>query len=116
MNTITKARRTRRVVTLDDTYNAQTGFYETITVTPGDIVCLVRVTDTMTGKESHTLTTQPRTNVSHEIKWHGWLGTTDDIAENALGAWRVVSIARHDAMYAYDSDTAYYQVSLVEES
>jgi hypothetical protein len=88
------ATRTRRVVTTDEPFIDPPK--------PGDIVCLVECEDTMwaandfhrPGARQHWnyLTADPRTNQSHETRWEGWLGTTNNIAEHAMGAWRVVSI------------------------
>lgn len=80
--TTTKTARTRRIVRTPDPDE---------TFTPGDVVCLVECSD-QTGARWNTLTAHPRTNQSHEPRWDGWLGTTNNVSEWACGAWRVVSL------------------------
>jgi len=56
---------------------------------PGDYYLLQRV-DTRSGEERWLLSTDPgRTNMSHETRLSGWLGTTNDIAMYARGHVRV---------------------------
>lgn len=53
-----------------------------------------------------TISTAPgRTNLSREIKLNGWLGTTNDVSETALGEWTVVSVSKRwlgDGRYRVD--------------
>jgi hypothetical protein len=113
MTTQTKPRRIRRVVKLDDHVDYNDDTMTEHPIKAGDIVCLVRVTDTMTGRESNWLTREPRTNQSHELRWRGWLGTTNDVAEHAQGAWRVVSLVEHDSNYYREPWDLRYHASLV---
>jgi hypothetical protein len=60
---------------------------------PGQVIYPVQHTNIRTGHESISVDTRPgRTNLSGEERTEGWLGTTNDVAAHALGAFEVVSV------------------------
>ncbi|MGH3499629.1 MAG: hypothetical protein ACRDQA_01815 [Nocardioidaceae bacterium] len=58
----------------------------------GSTACLVECRDLLTGDRWNVLDIDPRTNMSYENRWHGWLGATDGVSRTARGGWRVVSV------------------------
>lgn len=59
----------------------------------GQTVYPIRRIHIHNGEQSVELRTQPgRTNMSHEVRIEGWLGTTDDVEATALGQFVVVSV------------------------
>lgn len=88
--------RTTRIVTVDNDRDGTP-----IPPQPGDVLCLVEWRDLHPTRPSDPrrgchLTADPRTNLSHESLWEGWLGCTNNISEHALGAYRVVSVVEWD--------------------
>lgn len=60
---------------------------------PGQTVYPVRCRHIHHGYEWIDLRTQPgRTNLSHEPRVRGWLGTTSNVEATALGEYTVVSV------------------------
>lgn len=62
----------------------------------GSTVALVRCTDESTGETWHTLDESPRTNLSGEECWQGWLGSTNGVSARALGKRRLVTYVELD--------------------
>lgn len=102
MSTADTRKRTRRIVDVapTQTYNDEFGFLDETYDAPevGAIYCLVEWADLDPAydtppdkRRGNTLTKNPRTNMSRNVLWSGWLGTTDSIHRYALGAYRVVS-------------------------
>lgn len=56
----------------------------------GEVVCLVREVGPFgSSPRQFTITRHPRTNQSHEPRWNGWLGTTNDVDRFAEGAYEI---------------------------
>lgn len=65
--------------------------------------------------EGRALVRTPRTNMSHEVQWYGWLGTTDDISYHAQGPWLVTALTPHttDKYWVEDADGMTYVATLL---
>jgi len=62
-------------------------------IEPGETGYLVEISP-QHGKARCVVYQQPgRTNLSHEPRTHGWLGTTDNVARFALGMCRAIRSA-----------------------
>lgn len=90
-------------------------------VQPGEIVCLVRNTNTEADRWTPvheasywSLDREPRTNRSRAVCWDGWLGAHGTHSRDAHGAYRVVSVSGHDARYAQGAAADWTVVSLVK--
>lgn len=60
---------------------------------PGQVIYPVLCRHLHRGDERLELRTQPgRTNLGHEPKSRGWLGTTNDVERFALGEYTVVGV------------------------
>ena len=106
----------RRLVVLDSG-----DLYEEKAFTVGDIVCLVRNSNTNADRWTParevaywSLEPNPLTNLSREECWDGWLGAFGSHSRHAHGAYRVVSVRPHDSDYAQTSAADWVVVSLVK--
>lgn len=79
-----------RILTLHPGYHEETD--DTYAV--GDRVCLVTSSD-----GDNYLTKEPRTNQSRQLRWKGWLGTTNGISQTAHGRWEIRSMHKHYGVY-----------------
>lgn len=115
-------KRTTRVVTVADPADPTAPCGPARIPQPGEIYCLVAWQNLAPnrGAPRHStrgayLTTDPRTNLSHETRWEGYLGTTNDVHEQALGAYRVVSATPADDIDRVDGPRWRVSLAPVEQ-
>ena len=59
-------------------------------IKPGRYFLALRTDNNHRGAETYSLSVRPcRTNLSHEIKLHGWCGETNNVSVDACGAVEV---------------------------
>lgn len=64
-----------------------------IPIQPGQEFYLIEISHLHKGWSRRRFDNHPgRTNMSHEERIDGWLGTTNDIQSMALGHWRIDSV------------------------
>lgn len=78
---------------LDDTYRVRSYDFRPDQIAVGLEFYLTETTNTNNGDTWREMLSRPgRTNMSHEERVSGFLGSTNNLSKDALGLWRITKI------------------------